>query len=167
MEEIAHGEAGSIVGGDFNKANLRKVLPNYHQDINFLTPGDQTIDHCYLHLWNSYKTLPHPAFGTADHISILLPEMQARKEGEGQIPLLPPQLLSSLPFLPPLPALPAFPPTPLKKSTFIPINPIPSFLLQEMLCAILRFLNTQINTSLDSGLFQDCQNQATPQKTHP
>ena len=32
--EDAHPEAVSIVVGDFNRANMRKVLPKYHQHIN-------------------------------------------------------------------------------------------------------------------------------------
>ncbi|KAJ8367455.1 hypothetical protein AAFF_G00317520, partial [Aldrovandia affinis] len=45
--EKAHPEAASIVVGDFNRANMRKVLPKYHQHINFPTRGEQTLDHCY------------------------------------------------------------------------------------------------------------------------
>ena len=45
--ENAHPEAASSVVGDFNRANMRKVLPKYHQYINLPTRGDQTLDHCY------------------------------------------------------------------------------------------------------------------------
>ena len=65
-------EAASIVVGDFNRANMWNVLPKYHQHINVPTRGDQTLDHCYSHLWKSYKPLTHPAFGKVDHISIIL-----------------------------------------------------------------------------------------------
>jgi len=55
--ENAHPEAASVVVGDFNSANMRKVLPKYHQHINFPTRGDQTLDHCYSQLRNGYKPL--------------------------------------------------------------------------------------------------------------
>ena len=51
---------------------MRKVLPKYHQHSNFPTRGDQTLDQCNSQLKDSYKPPPHPAFGTADHTSILL-----------------------------------------------------------------------------------------------
>lgn len=70
--EIAHPDSAFIVVGDFNRVNMRKVLPKFYQHINFPTRGDQTLDHCYSTLKDSYKPLPHPAFGKGDHISILL-----------------------------------------------------------------------------------------------
>lgn len=51
---------------------MKKVLPKYYQHIDFFTRGDQILDHCYTAVKNSYKPLPLPAFGKADHISILL-----------------------------------------------------------------------------------------------
>ena len=51
---------------------MRKVLPIYHQHINFPTRGDQILDHCYSQIWKSYKPLPCPAFGKSDHTSIML-----------------------------------------------------------------------------------------------
>ena len=45
--ENVHPEAAFIVVGDFNRANMKKVLPKYHQHIDFFTRGDQTLHHCY------------------------------------------------------------------------------------------------------------------------
>src|SRR4029434_4127848 len=45
--ENVHPEAAFIVVGDFNRANMKKVLPKYYQHIDFFTRGDQTLDHCY------------------------------------------------------------------------------------------------------------------------
>ncbi len=42
-----HPDAASIIAGDFNKANLRKVMPNFHQHISCPTRGQNTLDHCY------------------------------------------------------------------------------------------------------------------------
>ena len=70
--ENVHPEAAFIVVGDFNRSNMKKVLPKYYQHIDFPTRGDQTLDHCYTAFRGSYKPLPRPAFGKADHTSILL-----------------------------------------------------------------------------------------------
>ena len=37
----------SIVLGDFNQANLRTNLPNYHQVVTCPTRKDKILDHCY------------------------------------------------------------------------------------------------------------------------
>ena len=65
-------EAAFIVVGDFNRAKMKKVMPKYHQHIDFFTRGDQTLDHCYTAFRDSYKPFHRPAFGKADHTSILL-----------------------------------------------------------------------------------------------
>ncbi len=36
--------------GDFNKANLRQVMPNFHQHVSCPTRGPNTLDHCYSQL---------------------------------------------------------------------------------------------------------------------
>ncbi len=42
-----HPDAASIIAGDFNKANLRKVMPNFHQHVSCPTRVPNTLDHCY------------------------------------------------------------------------------------------------------------------------
>lgn len=69
--EIAHPEA-FIVVEDFNRVNMRKVLAKFYQHINFHTQGNQTLDHCFSILKDSYKPLPCPTFGKGVHISILV-----------------------------------------------------------------------------------------------
>ncbi len=64
---------------DFNKANLKKVLPNFHQHISCPTRGLNTLDHCYTPLNNAYKAHSLPAFGKSDHVAIFLtPEYKQR-----------------------------------------------------------------------------------------
>lgn len=70
--ENKYPDAVFIVDGNFNRVNLKKFLPKFYQHITFRTQVDQMLDHCYTALKNSYKPLPRPAFGKADHSSILL-----------------------------------------------------------------------------------------------
>ncbi len=74
-----HPDAAFIIAGDFNKANLKKVLPNFHQHIFCPTRGLNTLDHCYTPLENAYKAHSLPAFGKSDHVAIFLtPEYKQR-----------------------------------------------------------------------------------------
>ncbi len=62
-----HPDASCIIAGDFNKANLRKVMPNFQQHISCPTRGQNTLDHCYTQFKNAYKARSLPAFGKSDH----------------------------------------------------------------------------------------------------
>ena len=55
--ETSRPEDAFIAAGDFNKANLRKALPRYHQHISFPTQGGNTLDHVYSPFRNVYKAL--------------------------------------------------------------------------------------------------------------
>ncbi len=61
-----HSDAASIIAGDFNKGNLRKVMPNFHQHVFCPTRGPNTLDHCYTLFNNAYKADSLPAFGKSD-----------------------------------------------------------------------------------------------------
>ncbi len=74
-----HLDAAFIIAGDFNKANLKKVLPNFHQHISCPTRGLNTLDHCYTPLKNACKAHSLLAFGKSDHAAIFLtPEYKQR-----------------------------------------------------------------------------------------
>ncbi len=74
-----HPDAAAIIAGDFNKANLKKVMPNFHQHISCPTRGQNTLDHCYTQFKNAYKARALPAFGKSDHAAIFLtPEYKQR-----------------------------------------------------------------------------------------
>ncbi len=74
-----HPDAASIITGDFNKANLKKVMPNFHQHLSCTTRGPNTLDHCYTLFKNAYKARSLLAFGKSDHAAIFLtPEYKQR-----------------------------------------------------------------------------------------
>ncbi len=50
-----HADVAFIIAGDFNKANLKMVMPNFYQHISCPTRGLNTLDHCYTPLKNAYK----------------------------------------------------------------------------------------------------------------
>ncbi len=67
-----HPGAACIIAEDFNKANLRTVMPNFQQHISCPTRGQNTLDHCYTQFKNAYKARSLPAFGKSDHAAIFL-----------------------------------------------------------------------------------------------
>ncbi len=72
-------ESASIVTGDFNKANLRQVMPNFHQHISCPTRGPNTLDHCYTPFKKAYNDRSLQAFGKCCHAAIFLtPEYKQR-----------------------------------------------------------------------------------------
>ncbi len=74
-----HPDAAFIITGDFNKANLRQVMPNFHQHVSCPTRGLNTLDHCYSQFKNAYKARSLLAFGKSDHAAIFLtPEYKQR-----------------------------------------------------------------------------------------
>ncbi len=74
-----HPDAASIIAEDFNKANLKKVMPNFHQHVSCPTRGPNTLDHCYTQFKNAYKARSLAAFGKSDHADIFLtPEYKQR-----------------------------------------------------------------------------------------
>ncbi len=74
-----HTDAASIIAGDFNKANLKKVMPNFHQNVSCPTRGPNKLDQCYTQFKNAYKARSLPAFGKSDHAAIFLtPEYKQR-----------------------------------------------------------------------------------------
>ncbi len=52
-----HPDAAFIIAGDFNKANLKKVMPNFHQHISCPTRGPNTLDHCYTQFKKAHYRL--------------------------------------------------------------------------------------------------------------
>lgn len=61
-----------IVAGDFNHANLKSVLPKFHQHVDFATRGKNTLDLVYTNIRGAYRAEPRPHLGYSDHISVML-----------------------------------------------------------------------------------------------
>ncbi|XP_055512237.1 uncharacterized protein LOC129709727 [Leucoraja erinacea] len=70
--QTSYPEAFTTRGGDFNKANLMKSLPNFHQHVSCSTRGPNTLDHCYTTIKDAYRSIPCPHFGKYDHTAVLL-----------------------------------------------------------------------------------------------
>lgn len=49
-----------IVAGDFNQANMKKILPHFCQHVDFATRGANTLDHTYSNIKAAFKAAPTP-----------------------------------------------------------------------------------------------------------
>uniref|UniRef100_A0A1A8ATP4 Reverse transcriptase domain-containing protein n=1 Tax=Nothobranchius furzeri TaxID=105023 RepID=A0A1A8ATP4_NOTFU len=67
-----HPDGLFIVAGDFNHANLKSVLPRFHQYVDFATRGVNTLDLVYTNIPGAYRAEPRPHLGYSDHISVML-----------------------------------------------------------------------------------------------
>lgn len=61
-----------IVAGDFNQANMKTVLPHFHQHVEFATRGQNILDKAYTNIKGAFRTAPHPQLGSSDHLSVML-----------------------------------------------------------------------------------------------
>uniref|UniRef100_A0A670JPL4 Reverse transcriptase domain-containing protein n=1 Tax=Podarcis muralis TaxID=64176 RepID=A0A670JPL4_PODMU len=71
-QQRAHPDGAFVVAGDFNRADLRTVLPKFHQYVDCPTRGGNTLDRVYSSIMHGYKTKPLPNLGQSDHISLLM-----------------------------------------------------------------------------------------------
>ncbi len=70
--QTSNPDVAVIVAADFNQANLKKVMPEFHQHIDCATRGINTLDHCYTPFKNGYRMESLPVFRQSDHTGILL-----------------------------------------------------------------------------------------------
>ncbi|KAK3570236.1 hypothetical protein QTP86_017143, partial [Hemibagrus guttatus] len=68
----SHLDGLFIIAGDFNHANLKSVLPKFHQYVNFATRGVNALDLVYTNIPGTYRAEPSPHLGYSDHISVML-----------------------------------------------------------------------------------------------
>ena len=72
-----------VVAGDFNRANLKNVMPNFHQHITCATRGKITLDTVTHHSKEATRLVSLPVFGKLANAAIfLLPEYKHRVAGE-------------------------------------------------------------------------------------
>ncbi|KAK1785701.1 hypothetical protein P4O66_019042, partial [Electrophorus voltai] len=67
-----HPDGLFIVAGDFNHANLKSVLPKFHQHVKFATRGANALDVVYTNISSAYRAEPRPHLGYSDHMSVML-----------------------------------------------------------------------------------------------
>ena len=67
-----HPDALFIVAGDFNHVNLKKVLPKFHQNVDFPTRGKNILDCVYTNIKGAYRAEPLPHLGHSDHSTVML-----------------------------------------------------------------------------------------------
>lgn len=65
-------EAVHIIAGDFNYADLKRVLPKFHQHVKCATRGTNTLDKVYSNIKLCFRAKPLPHLGQSDHLSLLL-----------------------------------------------------------------------------------------------
>ncbi|KAK7910081.1 hypothetical protein WMY93_014765 [Mugilogobius chulae] len=70
--QTAHPDGVFIVAGDFNRSNLKTVLPKFQQYVTCATRGHNTLDHVYCNIREGYKAFALPHLGLSDHRSIFL-----------------------------------------------------------------------------------------------
>ncbi|KAK3537358.1 hypothetical protein QTP70_008788 [Hemibagrus guttatus] len=68
----AHPDGLFIIAGDFNHANLKSVLPKFHQHVDFATRGVNALDLVYTNILCAYRAEPRPQLGYSDNISVML-----------------------------------------------------------------------------------------------
>ena len=74
-----HPDSAFIVAGDFNRANLRSVLPTFHPNVTCATRGSVTLDQVYTNVVKAYKVQSDSHLGLSDHLSLFLyPSYQQR-----------------------------------------------------------------------------------------
>jgi len=84
--QTQHPDAAVVVVGDFNRANLKKVMPNLHPRIMCATKGERTLDLCYTPFKRGYNVASLPPFGKSDHAAIfLLPDYKQRTVWEAVV----------------------------------------------------------------------------------
>lgn len=58
--------------GDFNKPNLKRMMPNLYQHIDCAMRGSRTLDHCYTQFRGEYKAQYLAPVGKSNHAAIFL-----------------------------------------------------------------------------------------------
>ncbi len=66
----AYPEGAVIIAGDFNRTDLKTVMPKLHTNVHFPTRDKNILDQVYTNIPGAYKATLSPHLGLSDHISI-------------------------------------------------------------------------------------------------
>ena len=74
VTQAEHSQPDSfvIVTGDFNKANPKKEMPKFIQQVTCATRDGRTLDHCYTTIKGAYRSIPRAPLGRSDHAMVYL-----------------------------------------------------------------------------------------------
>ena len=70
--EHSHPDSIVIVAGDFNKANPKKEMPKFAQQVTCVTRDDKILDHCYTTIRGAFLSIPRAPLGRSDHAMVYL-----------------------------------------------------------------------------------------------
>ncbi|XP_076849711.1 uncharacterized protein LOC143497938 [Brachyhypopomus gauderio] len=67
-----HPDGLFIIAGDFNHANLKSVLPQFHQHVDFATRGANTLDLVYTNIPSAYRAEQRSHLAFSDRMCVWL-----------------------------------------------------------------------------------------------
>ena len=70
--EFSQPDSFVIVTGGFNKANPKKEMPKFIQQVTCATRDGRTLDHCYTTIKGAYRSIPRAPLGRSDHAMVYL-----------------------------------------------------------------------------------------------
>ena len=70
--ELSQPDSFVIVTGDFNKANPKKEMPKFIQQVTCATRDGRTLDHCYTTIKGAYRSIRRAPLGRSDHAMVYL-----------------------------------------------------------------------------------------------
>ncbi|KAI4877849.1 hypothetical protein NFI96_028554 [Prochilodus magdalenae] len=96
-----HPDGLFIVAGDFNQANLKLLLPKFHQYVDFATRGANVLDMVCTNIHGMFRAEPRPHYCFSDHVSVMLipayrPLIRRAKPDRKQVKTWPPGAVSAL-----------------------------------------------------------------------
>lgn len=67
-----HTDGFFIVAGDFDQANMKTVLPHFHQHVDFATKGEHTPNMAFTNIKDAFRAASRPNLGASDYLSVFL-----------------------------------------------------------------------------------------------
>lgn len=71
-QQTTYPEGVFVVAGDCNQANMKTVLPQFHQYLDFATRGTNTLDLAYNNIRKAFKAAPRLHLSSSEHLSVML-----------------------------------------------------------------------------------------------